>query len=146
MQSGNIVIVSITFAITLFFQLFSELFLVAVLKNLSKSYAGTNAFLFLTCKDRFQHLSDFSHDCIETFLPNLCKLLVDSLDIRFLEEFAFVEHPLEADKMQGKVVMIFVVLSLVLVIKYLSLRMRTSFGKADHAAVILHFITDSTVA
>lgn len=66
---------------------------------------------------------------------------MDTFNITFLEELAFVEHPLEADEMQGKVVMILVVLSLMLVVKDLLLGMRTSFGKADHAAIIVHLIT-----
>ena len=96
----------------------------------------------MACKDGFQHLSDFSHDSIEAFLPNLCELIVDAFNITFLEKLALVKHPPEADKMQGKVVMVLVVLSLVLVIEDLLSRMITSFGKADHSAIILHSITD----
>lgn len=66
---------------------------------------------------------------------------MDAFDFTSLEELTFVEHSLEADEMQGKVVMIFVVLSLFLVVEDLSLGMRTGFCKADHAAIIVHFVT-----
>lgn len=93
------IIVSVSFAITLFFQLFREFFLIAVLKHLSKANTGTDAFLFLTSCDTLQHLSNFRHDSIETLLPNLCKLVMDAFNITFLEELTLVEHPLEADEM-----------------------------------------------
>lgn len=141
MHSSNLVIVSVPFALALFFQFFRELFLIAVLENLGKTNTRAQAFLLLTCCNALKHLSDFHHDCIETLLPNLGKLIVDPFYVTFTEELTFVKHPPEADKMQGKVVMVFVVLPLKLIIKDLLLWLRASISKADHATIVFHLVT-----